>query len=99
MRNTVKSDQYTQAALWAQSRMDLVGIDPPIEDGTWSGEFDDDYSWEITIVPWETESETLVAEEFLVDLYEVILTVNWGEREGVPKQAKFRTLRSAPIQR
>ncbi len=99
MRNTVKSDQYTQAALWAQSRMDLVGIDPPVEDGSWSGEFDDEYSWEITIVPWESESDTYVAEEFLVDLYEVILTVNWGENQGTPKQAKFRTLRSAPVQR
>lgn len=49
MRNTRQSSAYTMAALWAQSKLDTVGVGVPVEAGTSSGQFDDDYSWELNI--------------------------------------------------
>ncbi len=97
MRNTSRAEQFTKAALLAQSRMDLVGIDPPVEAGNWSGDFDDEYSWEIDITLWEVESEGSRVEIPTIDLFQVNLTVLWGEAIGQPRQAVFKTLRSAPV--
>lgn len=49
MRNTRMSSDYTMAALWAQSKLDVVGVGEPIESGRSSGRFDDTYSWELDI--------------------------------------------------
>ncbi|MBO9665114.1 MAG: prepilin-type N-terminal cleavage/methylation domain-containing protein [Dokdonella sp.] len=49
MRNTRQSSNYTMAALWAQSKLDVVGVGEPMEAGRSSGRFDDTYSWELDI--------------------------------------------------
>ena len=49
MRNTRLSADYTMAALWAQSKLDVVGIGIPVEEGNSSGRFDDAYSWDLQI--------------------------------------------------
>ena len=99
MRNVKRSAEYTQAALWAQSRMDAVGIDPPLESGEYHGEFDDDYSWELEIFPYEFDEDTdFVVEEFPIDLFYVELRVHWGQ-EPRRLQAVFKTLRAAVPQR
>lgn len=49
MRTTRQSSAYTMAALWAQSKLDTVGVGAPIEAGHSSGRFDDTYSWELDI--------------------------------------------------
>lgn len=49
MRNTRMSSDYTMAALWAESKLDVVGVGEPIEAGSSSGRFDDDYSWQLDI--------------------------------------------------
>lgn len=49
MRNTRQSSDYTMAALWAQSKLDVVGVGEPIEPGRSSGRFDDVYGWELDI--------------------------------------------------
>ncbi|MGH8171630.1 MAG: type IV pilus modification PilV family protein, partial [Rhodanobacteraceae bacterium] len=49
MHNTRQSSDYTMAALWAQSKLDIVGVGEPIETGSTNGRFDDDYSWELNI--------------------------------------------------
>lgn len=98
LRNVTRSEQYTQAALWAQSRMDSVGVEPPIEAGTWDGNFNDDYAWELSIEPYQLVDQlSAQVEEFPVDLYRVELIVTWGEDR--PRQARFVTLRSATPQR
>lgn len=101
LRNTQRSAEYTQAALWAQSRLDAIGIDPPLEEGSYDGEFDDDYRWELSIQPYEfNDAEAAVnVEEFPVELFYVELLVTWGEQKGLPRQARFSTLRSAVPQR
>ena len=49
IRNTRQSSAYTMAALWAQSKLDTVGVGVPIEAGRSSGRFDDVYSWDLDI--------------------------------------------------
>ena len=49
MHSARESSQYTMAALWAQSRLDVVGVGVPIEAGQSSGNFDDNYHWELNI--------------------------------------------------
>lgn len=49
LRSAKLSADYTMAALWAQSRLDVVGVGERIEPGRSSGRFDDSYSWELDI--------------------------------------------------
>lgn len=99
MRNVKRSAEYTQAALWAQSRMAAVGIDPPLESGQYQGEFDDVYSWELEILPYEFDGGAdFVVEEFPIDLFFVELRIHWGQ-EPRRLQAVFKTLRTAVPQR
>ena len=49
MHSTRTSSDYTMAALWAQSKLDVVGVGEPIEPGSSNGRFDDDYGWELNI--------------------------------------------------
>ena len=49
IRNTRMSSDYTMAALWAQSKLDVVGVGEPVEEGHSSGRFDDVYSWDLDI--------------------------------------------------
>lgn len=49
MRNTRMSADYTMAALWAQTKLDIVGVGIPVEEGHTSGRFDDTYAWDLDI--------------------------------------------------
>lgn len=49
IRNTRMSSDYTMAALWAQSKLDVVGVGEPVEEGHSNGRFDDVYSWDLDI--------------------------------------------------
>ena len=49
MHNTRASSDYTMAALWAESKLDVVGVGVPIEAGSSNGRFDDTYSWQLDI--------------------------------------------------
>jgi len=92
--NTRRSGDFTEAALLAQSRMDMVGVETLPEPGRYSGEFNDDYRWEMLIEPYIIDDGGGVAyEELPIDLFYVGLTVYWdeGERE---RSARFETLRS-----
>lgn len=92
--NTRRSGDFTQAALLAQSKLDMVGIEELPEAGRYSGEFNNDYSWELLIEPYFIEDgDGASYEELPIDLYYVGLTVYW--REGVrDRTARFETLRS-----
>jgi len=94
-----RSDAYGQAALWAQSKLSAIGIETPIEEGTTSGEFDEEYAWELNLSLYqgETSGENLIVFDELppVELYHVDLVVSWGGDR--PRQARFTTLRSTTV--
>ena len=49
MQTTRSSEAYTMAALWAQSKLDVVGVGERIKPGHSSGEFRAGYTWEMDI--------------------------------------------------
>lgn len=49
MRNAQQSSNYTMAALWAQSKLDGVGVVERVEEGNSSGRFDDTFAWSLDV--------------------------------------------------
>jgi general secretion pathway protein I len=90
-----RAQEQTEAALWAQSLLDTLGVGEKLEPGGASGEFDERYRWQLDVseAPWESDSP--VAPEMLpYVLYRVQLTVTWGS-DGRERDARFETLRAA----
>ena len=44
-----RAADYTQAALWAQSKLDVLGIGERFKEGSTSGEFDQNYHWDLRV--------------------------------------------------
>jgi len=95
VRNTGRSQEYTQAALWAQSVMAEVGLAEPLETGTASGSFNEKYSYSLSISEYDMSigEGSLVSETIPVDLYLVAVEIYWGESSN-PASARFSTLKA-----
>jgi general secretion pathway protein I len=92
LRNTRVAGDLTQAALYAQSKLDMLGIEAPVEEGRRSGEFDDRYRWDMDITLADVDDGRGVdPEQIPVDLYRVDLEVYW-DRGGREQDASFTTL-------
>lgn len=97
MYNTRASYEFTQAALLAQSKLDVIGLEEYLEPGVTSGDFDDQYSWELTVEPYMVLDERgLDPEQNPVALYQAVLVVTWGN-EMVEREAAFATLRAVDV--
>ncbi|WP_376692660.1 type IV pilus modification PilV family protein [Wenzhouxiangella sp. EGI_FJ10409] len=94
--NTRLSGEYTQAALWAQSKLDGLGLEQMIEPGVTQGSFSDSYDWTLEINETEVVDERGLdaQDELPIALYHVRLVVEWGEGR---REAVFETLRSVDI--
>lgn len=97
MRSTVRARDYSEAALLAQSLMEDVGTEVPLEQGSWQGEQPGGYRWTIDISPYEggqDDGRTMeLAELNNTQLYWVNLHMEWGE-ERRAREANFTTIRS-----
>lgn len=93
VNNTRLSEDYTRAALWAQSKLDVIGLEQMLEPGQTSGYFDDEFSWRMQVEEYMVVDERgLDMFDLPISLYRVTLIVEWGESR--PRQAVFETLRS-----
>ena len=93
-QNIRRSSEYTQAALWAQSIMETVGLERPIEDTLEQDRFNDDYSYVLNIETYELGGDDGVLREVVpVDLFRVEVVVQWGDQNR-QREARFVTLRS-----
>ncbi|MBL4659449.1 MAG: prepilin-type N-terminal cleavage/methylation domain-containing protein [Alcanivoracaceae bacterium] len=93
-RNTVKASQNTKIALLSQSKLDELGLFEKLEEGSTSGDFDDDTSWVLEIVPYEVPYEGDFNQDFsAIDLMDVtlIVTSEIGNRQIINE---FHTLRA-----
>jgi len=82
MRSTARAKEYTEVALIAQSVMDQVGLDIPLEAGfRLSGETGA-YQWDLTIEPYQGDGASThsveLAELTGIDLLEIQLSITWG---------------------
>lgn len=92
LRNTRVAGDLTHAALYAQSKMDMLGIDAPVEEGADSGEFDQRYRWEMQTELYTVDDERGIDPETIpVDMYRIMLTVYW-QKGGREESADFTTL-------
>jgi general secretion pathway protein I len=97
MRNTVRAREYTEAALTAQSVMDQVGLEIPLQaDIAVNGETGD-YYWEIELYDYvdtgENPHSVELAELTGIQLLQVDLRVSWGDppRE---QSSRFTTVKA-----
>lgn len=93
MSNTRRAGDLTLAALWAQSVLDVAGVENMIEPGRSSGRFDDRFSWTLDISEEQVFDERgLDPMDLPISLYRLELTVEWGENPV--RSAVFETLRA-----
>ena len=97
MRSTMRARDYSQAALIAQSLMDMVGTEMPLMESSLFGETVDGYRWTIDVTTFDGVEEDQRALE-LADmngtmLYWVDLRLEWGEEPRI-REIKFSTVRS-----
>ena len=100
IRNTMRSKQYTEVALIAQSVMDTVGLDIPLEAGSGATGESGEYTWDLQIyeyempVQGEMDADTMfIAELTGTELLQVELFVNWGEPSD-ERSRRFSTVKA-----
>lgn len=99
IRNTMRSKQYTEVALIAQSVMDTVGLDVPLEAGTDASGESGEYNWYLQVYEYvPTENETgvdtmMIAEITNIELLQVELLLTWGDPAD-ERSRRFSTVKA-----
>jgi general secretion pathway protein I len=97
MRSVRRASDDTQVALLAQSIIDLVGTEIPLEEGGFSGTRMDRYHWQMDIYLFAASDEDFRTQELAelsgVELYKIDLDIDWqaGRRQ---RDLHFSTIRS-----
>ncbi|KAA9130772.1 type II secretion system protein [Marinihelvus fidelis] len=97
VRSTVRARDYSEAALTAQSIMELVGTEIPLAPGGYQGETDDGFRWTVDVFDFEPMDDDPrimeVAQGEGTLLFWVDLHLEWGD--GLrSRHAQFTTLRA-----
>jgi len=85
-----QSGQISRADMWAQAKLDALGVTEPLVAGESDGDFGKDYRWHQRVAPWQ--DDTLPADSPLA-LYRVDLDVRWGSKRH-PHTLRYTTLRA-----
>ena len=90
LRSSSAAENYTIAALLAESKLAAIGIEEPLEEGDRSGEFDNGFRWATSVRPYDDGGPTL--ELGAIQGFEVSVTVQWGGA-GRARSVSLATLR------
>ena len=94
LRQARNAEQFTEAALYAQSLLDTVGVGERLEEGGDSGRFGERYAWQLDVTPYEVPGDVPLDPALApVQLYRLDLVVRW-ERGRHQHEAQFSTLRA-----
>lgn len=97
MRSTLRAKDYSEAALLAQSLMEGVGREVPLEAGAYQGETEDGILWVIEITDFEGLNDDTRARDLAemnnTRLFWVDLSLEWGDGRR-QRDASFTTIRS-----
>jgi general secretion pathway protein I len=88
---TELSASYSRAVALAEARLNAVGIDIPLEIGTYSGEPQSGLSWQILIESYEPNDE--IAQEFPLDLLLITSVVSWSTSAEKSRELRLSSLR------
>ena len=97
MRSVRRASDDTEVALLAQSVMDLVGTELPIEEGQYDGSSMEKYDWQLDILLYDSSNDDSGTQQLAdlsgIDLFQVDLTVAWqsGQRQ---RDMRFSTIKS-----
>ncbi len=93
LRNLSQADQYSQAALVAQSRLAEIGITAPLQPGAYEGQDNAGHTWSITVAPlvWDLSQELQNQGR---TLYRVDVNVRW-QASGRERSFGLSSLRLA----
>ena len=95
-RATVRARVDTEVALLAQSVMEAVGTDYPLESGTWDGTALDEYEWTLNITEMDVSAMSdapQLAELIGTQFFRVDLDVRWDNGRDL-REEHFATVRS-----
>ena len=106
MRNAVLSEQYSQAALLAQSILSATGIEEPLQAGERAGEWENGMRWRLFISPYEEPLEDgeeqprgLRTEQLAnVEGYQLRVEVSWDDGDK-RRRVELESLRIAVPER
>ena len=95
MRAAALAEEYSRAAILAESKLASMGVEEPLTEGSREGEFDDTYRWRSLVAEYPVETPTSQIVVSAVKLLEVTVEVNWSS--GVKRRAiTLSTLRLLP---
>lgn len=97
MQGIRRANDETEVALVAQTLMDQVGIEIPLEESEFTGEEMDRYRWQLGIYMYGSSDEDIYVQELAemsgIALYQVTLDIEWDAGRQV-RNAHFSTIRS-----
>ncbi|WP_347261895.1 prepilin-type N-terminal cleavage/methylation domain-containing protein [Rudaea sp.] len=99
LRTTRQSAEATQAALYAQSLLDVQGIGQPLKEGGGSGDFDNTYHWQLNVQRYQPQAapgstlKPALPTPGQPELFQLELIVSWGN-QYLQHHARFVTLRA-----
>lgn len=93
LRNVGYADDYSRAVYLAESRLAVLGVEQPLQEGAMSGELDQRFRWQLFIQPYH-EMEATDHGQPNMKLYLVSMKVSWKEGE-LARGIEFTTLRLA----
>jgi general secretion pathway protein I len=109
LHTTSQAADYTRAALWAQSLIDMQGVGEPLQEGSSSGRFDNRFTWQMNVEKIQPPEEPqaggvtpgnqnqqgvqMTTVGNTIDLYQLELVVSWGTFY-MNHNARFVTLRA-----
>lgn len=92
IRLSQKASDYTQAALWARSKLDTSFVLETVQPGMTQGNFDNRYRWRMQVTPWAVPNTAPAGTPYAFRMYKLDLDVIWGSAP-FEHTARFSTLR------
>ncbi|MCH9698309.1 MAG: prepilin-type N-terminal cleavage/methylation domain-containing protein [Gammaproteobacteria bacterium] len=86
------SDNYSQALVLAESLLDSVGREEELSESGDSGNFDSRFAWNVAVSEYQPVEEDVDFELLPYQLYDVNVTVSWGEGD-TQRKVELNTLR------
>jgi general secretion pathway protein I len=94
LRGRKAAENYEQATKLAESKLDAIGVNEPLQEGVTVGKFDDLFAWKTVVTPYREvgrdESKDIRRRPLTVNV-----TVSWGE-PSEERSVSLTTLRLAP---